>query len=385
LVIPYLKSFSEGLTCIFQKESMKKIYLICSLLIFILNVQGQKLKVAVAGLTHDHVHQVMQAYTKNEVIITGIAESDQNLVQRYKQQYKIPDSLFFQNLPAAIGHQRPDVVLAYNAISEHIQVVETAAPLGLSVMVEKPLAMTVKQAERMAALSKQFKVHVLTNYETTWYSSNQELNQLVNDSNSIGRIGKMVVHDGHQGPKEIRISNEFFAWLTDPEKNGAGALVDFGCYGANLMTWLMKGEAPVAVTAITRRIKPEIYPKVDDDATVLLEYPGATGIIEASWNWPYGIKDLEVFGKTGYIQAVNGNTLRIREKENLPYTIRPAAATALRFKDHFEYLSAVLKGEVVPGRDLSSLENNLLVVKILAAAKRSAKEGKRIELATFKE
>jgi predicted dehydrogenase len=275
---------------------------------------------------------------------------------------------------------KPRAVLAFNAIADHLEVVEACAPLGIHVMVEKPLAINTRQAERMALLARQHKIELLTNYETTWYPSNHWVYKQVHDSAMVGGIRKMVVHDGHQGPKEIGVSKEFLQWLTDPKKNGAGALVDFGCYGANLMTWLMKGESPIAVTALTRRIKPDVYPLVDDDATILVEYPEATGIIEASWNWPFGIKDLEVFGKTGYVQAVDGNTVRMKEKDGRPYTVQRAETNNAPFGDYFSYLSAVLEGKIKSEGDLSSLQNNLLVVKILEAAMRSAKEGRRIVL-----
>lgn len=336
---------------------------------------AQLLKVGVAGLTHDHANSIMQQYKRGEVIILGIAESNEELIARYKKQYQVPDSLFYKSLADLLAHTKPDVVLAYNAISEHIDVVEACAPKGISVMVEKPLATTVKQAERMAALARQYKIQLLTNYETTWYASNQQLYTMVKDRH-IGEIRKMVVHDGHWGPKEIGCSKEFLEWLTDPVKNGGGALMDFGCYGANLMTWLMGGKAPIAVTAITRHIKPDLYPNVDDDATILLEYQNATGIIEASWNWPYGIKDLEVFGKTGYLHALNGNTLQERMKTTYDAVeVKPA-----EYKDNLVYLASVLRGTIKPGDDLSSLENNMIVVRILEAARKSAKEGKRIEL-----
>ena len=152
--------------------------------------------------------------------------------------------------------------------------------------------------------------------------------------------------------------------------------MDFGCYGANLMTWLMQGEKPLAVTAITHHIKPALYPHVDDDASILVEYPDATGIIEASWNWPYGIKDLEVFGTTGYLHALNGNSLLKREKN----TYDSVAVKPAMYQDNLGYLAAVLSGKLDPGNDLSSLENNLWVVRILEAARLSAKEGRKIRL-----
>jgi predicted dehydrogenase len=337
---------------------------------------SQLLKVGVVGLSHDHAHGIMQHYKKGEVILLGIVESNAQLVERYKKQYQVPDSLFFTSLTSLLSRTHPDAVLAYNPISEHIDVVEACAPKGISVMVEKPLATTLKQAMRMKELAGQYKIHLLTNYETTWYASNHQLFENVTKENRVGPIRKMVVHDGHGGPREIGCSKEFLAWLTDPDKNGGGALTDFGCYGANLMTWLMGGKAPIAVTAITRHIKPELYPRVDDEATILLEYPEATGIIEASWNWPFGIKDLEVFGVTGYLHALNGNTLQERKKdiyENL--LLKP-----ITYAHDIAYLHAVLKEGLDPGNDLSSLNNNVLVVRILEAAGQSAREGKRIVL-----
>lgn len=362
----------------FSKVSLSGLFLM-GLILFSMDASAQKkLNVVVAGLNHDHVYLIMDSYEKGTVNIVGIAESNPELISRFKNRYKLPDSLFSPDLTSLLKKRKPDAVLAYNAIIDHMAVVEAAAPLGISVMVEKPLATTVKQAERMAALARQYKIHLLTNYETTWYASNQEAYLKIKTDKEIGKIRKIVVHDGHQGPKEINVSKEFFSWLTDPVKNGGGAIVDFGCYGANLMTWLMDGQAPISVTAITRQLKKDVYPNVDDDATILLEYPGATGIIEASWNWPFGIKDMEVFGQTGYIQAVNATTLRVKEKENAPYTIVPADPLAANLSNHLNYLSAVLSKTIEPGPDLSSLENNLIVVKILEAAKISAKTGRKV-------
>jgi predicted dehydrogenase len=353
---------------------------ICLLLASLSLLAQAKLNVAIAGLNHDHVYLIMSSYRKAEVNIVGIAENNPELVNRFKTRYKIPDSIFYNNLTDLLRSKKPDVVLAYNAISDHLAVVEAAAPLGIPVMVEKPLAVSVKQAERIAALASQYKIQVLTNYETTWYPSNQEIYKNIKETNSIGPVRKMIVHDGHQGPKEIGVSKEFLSWLTDPDKNGAGALVDFGCYGANLMTWLMDGQLPVSVTAITHQIKKDIYPRVDDDATILLEYPTATGIIEASWNWPFSIKDMEVFGTTGYMQAINEKDLRSKIKGKGDYQVYQAQTLRPLYANHLNYLSAVLKGDIDPGNDLSSLANNLIVVKILEAAKTSAKTGKKVML-----
>lgn len=340
--------------------------------------QGQRvLRVGVVGMNHDHIYGLMEQYKKGKVAIIGIAEADTQLVRKYKARYSLPDSLFYPNVEVMLEHIHPDAVLAYNPISEHLAVVEACAPKGISVMVEKPLAMNVAQAEKMQALVNRYHIHLLTNYETTWYSSNQQVYTMVRNQGAIGQVRKMVAHDGHQGPKEIGCSPDFLKWLTDPEKNGGGAVVDFGCYGANLMTWLMDGQAPIAVTAVLRHYRPEVYPKVDDDATILVEYPGATGLIEGSWNWPFSIKDWEVFGSTGYLHALNDHELQQRQR-NTSYTdvpIKPATYT-----DNLTYLADVLSGKTDSEHDLSGLPNNMIVVRILEAARRSAKEGKRIVL-----
>ncbi len=171
---------------------------------------------------------------------------------------------------------------------------------------------------------------------------------------------------------------EFLAWLTDPDRNGAGALFDFGCYGANLMTWLMDDARPGSVTAVTQQIKPEIYPRVDDEATIILEYPGAQAIIQASWNWPFERKDMEIYGRTGQVLTVAQDGLRVR-LAGKPEEVRQAPGLPSPEDDFLHYFSAVVRGAIKPS-GLSSLRNNLIVVEILDAARRSAATGRTIRL-----
>lgn len=360
---------------------MKIFYVTLLLLLHLVEANAQDkppLSIALAGLSHDHVNLIMNHYKKKEINLVGIAESNKELVSKFKKAFSIPDSLFYNDLKELLQRKKTEVVMAFNAISEHVDVVRTCAPLKIDVMVEKPLATTVKDAEEIAALSKKYNTKVLTNYETTWYGTNQEIYKRV-QKGEIGDVVKMVAHDGHEGPKEIGCSRFFLDWLTDPVKNGAGALNDFGCYGANLFTWLMNNQMPVSVYAVTHQIKPAVYPKVDDDATIVVEYPNATGIIEASWNWPYSIKDWEVFGKTGYLQAVNSKELRTKTNKT-GYEISEVASPQAPNQSYLAYVTAVLRKEIKPGDDLSSLTNNIIVVKILNAAKESARTGKKVLL-----
>ena len=159
----------------------------------------------------------------------------------------------------------------------------------------------------MTDLARKTNIQLLTNYETKWYDSNNSGYEIVNSQRPTGDIRKVIVCDGHEGPVEIGCNKEFLDWLTDPVQNGGGAVIDFGCYGANLMTWLMKNELPLTVSATLQQIKPHIYPKVDDEATIIPTYPRSQALIPGSWNWPFSRQAIDVYGDTGSVKAPDMN------------------------------------------------------------------------------
>jgi predicted dehydrogenase len=339
-------------------------------------------RIVVARLTHGHVGWILGRAERGDIQVVGIYEPDSAVVARYAQRFGFDRRLVHTDLGAALDALKPEAVVAFGAIAEHRAVIEAAAPRGIHVMVEKPLAFRVDDATRIAALAKRHGIHVLTNYETTWYPSGYTAFALVHGDTAVGPIRKVVARDGHFGPKEIGVQAEFLAWLTDPAQNGAGALVDFGCYGANLMTWLMRGAAPLTVTAVTQRLKRDpVYGRVDDEATLVLTYPEAQAIIQGSWNWPDHRKDLEIYGTRGYVVTPDGQSVRLRLRGQPAEQAVPPRALPAQYRDGFAYLAAVVRGrEPVADTDRSSLTNNVLVVRILDAARRSAREGRTVRL-----
>jgi predicted dehydrogenase len=338
------------------------------------------IRLAIAGLTHGHSAFILGRKDKPDFNLVGIYEPNRELAIRYSKTYNFNPKLVYNDLGKMLDSVKPEAVVAFGSIYEHMMVVEACAPRGIHVMVEKPLATNMKHAVRMQELAKKFNIYLLTDYETSWYPTTLKSFQLANDSNYIGSIKKVVIHDGHQGPKEIGVGTEFLNWLTDPVQNGGGALVDFGCYGANLMTYLMKGQRPVSVTAVTRQFKPDIYPKVDDEATIIVSYPDAQCIIQASWNWPFGRKDMEIYGKSGYILAADRNTMIMRNgKMETAITRNITSRDISVYEDPFSYFADVIKGKIkMTGSDLYSLENNVTVVEILSAARESAQTGRTV-------
>ena len=337
-------------------------------------------RIAVAGLVHGHVEGFLlqPARTRKDIEIVGMFEPDTALAAALAKKYGLPQSILYTNLETMLDRVKPDAVATFTNTFDHPMVVEAAALRHLPVMMEKPMAVSVAHARRIQQAAIRSGIQVVVNYETSWYPSHGAIWDLIKEKHAAGEIRRMVAMDGHEGPKEIGVGPEFLAFLRDPLRNGAGALFDFGCYGANLMTWLMGNQAPIAVMAMTRRIKPDTYPNVDDDATILLEYPKAQGVIEASWNWPFSRKDLEVYGARGYAIATGGNSLRVRLPGS-PEETRTPDALPPDEHDQLSYFAAVVRGQR-KSTGLSSLENNLIVTAILEAARDSARTGTRVKL-----
>lgn len=387
-----------------KRISMKRIYLLGGLLMAIYSAAttagaqensaagNQPLPVVIAGLTHGHADGFLaRALKRSDIRIVGIAEPDRALFDSYAKKYNLDPKLWNADLEVLLKQAQPSAVLVYTNTFEHRKIVELCArhsrprdkSLSLpAVMMEKPLATTAADAHAIADISAKTRMPVLVNYETTWYRSNWGAYDLVR-SGAIGDIRKVVVHDGHQGPKEIGVGPEFLSWLTDPKLNGGGALYDFGCYGADLMTWLMNGQRPQTVTAVTQTIKPDVYPKVDDDATIIVTYPKAVAILQPSWNWPFDRKDMEVYGQKGYVITVKRDDMDVRlpgEEAAKRVAAKPVPPPN---DDSITYLRAVVLEGLKP-EGQAALDTNVIVSEILDAARESAKTGKTINLASAK-
>jgi predicted dehydrogenase len=345
-----------------------------------LPAQQAPIKVAIIGLTHNHVAGFLSALPRSHSAeLVAIVEPDQALVQKYTTRFHLDPTLFYPDEAQMLNKLHPDAVLVYTSIYRHRRVIEIAAHHGVSAMVEKPLATTVEDALSIRDLARANHIQVLTNYETTWYSSNMEaLNEAA--SGKLGEVRKVIVRDGHEGPKEIGVTPEFLDWLTDPVQNGAGAMFDFGCYGADMVTQMMHGQTPISVTAVAQTDKPATYPKVEDDATIVLRYPHTQAVLLPSWTWTFSVKNMEVYGVDGTIFTVASDHIRTRYKGDKAETESQAPPLAPEHATSLDYLAAVLHHQIDPNGDLSSLETNMIVVQILDAARRSAQSGQTIPL-----
>jgi glucose-fructose oxidoreductase len=349
---------------------------------------GAPLRVAIIGLNHGHVSGFLNggalvpaggALHRPDIQIVAVVEPDRALFDASSKSLHLAADLYFASIGEMAAKVHPDAALVFTSTFGHTAAVEECAKRGMHVMMEKPMAVTYKDALAIARAARANHVHVLVDYETTWYASNTAAREAL-AKNELGSVRKVLVRDGHNGPIAIHVGPAFLTWLTDPKLNGAGALYDFGCYGADIMTWLMHGEVPQSVTAVTQRLQPEAYPKVDDEANVTLAYKSAVAIVQGSWNWPFSVKDMDVYGSTGYAKTIKSGQMEIRRAGEADGHVTQATPLAAPYDDPLHYLAAVIHGEIQEDGSLSSLETNVVVSEILDAARQSAQTGRAVRL-----
>ena len=340
-------------------------------------------RLAIIGLEHDAVGDfISRARNHQDVQLVGIVESNQTLVTRYARLLSLNTNFFYPSLEGLLDKTNAQAAAVFTTTLDHRRVVDSCATHKIDVMLEKPLAVNMKDALAMAAAARQSGIQIMVDYETSWYASIQTAYTIIHDRHAIGDLRDITVVAGNQGPKEAGCSEAFLIWLTDPAYNGGGALTDFGCYGADLITWFMNGQRPKSVFAVAQHIKPEVYPKVEDKATIIITYPHSQGVIQASWDLPFDERGIKIYGSTGYVFAPRMDSLRIRladtEESDLDL---PSRRDSDPLTDDISHFAGVVRGEIKPNGP-SSLSVNLISTEILDAAQKSVELGKQIELPT---
>src|SRR6266481_2365488 len=259
-----------------------------------------KTRIAIVGLDHDHVWGLLKEITaERNAELVAIADSHAELVARAKAE--VPASTkFYAEYVQMLDEAKPDAVIVSTANDRHLAILRECAKRRIHYFTEKPMATNANDAREMERLAHGAGIKFMVNYWNAWVAPSHELVHAVK-SDQVGPIQKIIVQYGHRGTKEIGVSKYFADWLYDPVKNGGGAIMDFGCYGAEWALWL-KGR-PTRGYATAAKLKVEQRNKVDDDATIVLDYPDATVTIQASWNWPYSKSHVEVFGPKGSLTA----------------------------------------------------------------------------------
>jgi predicted dehydrogenase len=342
---------------------------------------GVKTRLAVVGLDHDHVWGLLpDILNESDAELVAIADPHSELVAR--AQARVPASVvFYGDYVKMLDEAKPGAVIVTTENDKHLAILRECAKRHIHYSTEKPMTTTGADAREMLRLAKQANIKLMVNYWNAWVAPSHDLFHRVY-AGDLGSVNKIDVLQGHQGPREIGVSKYFAAWLYDPVKNGGGALMDFGCYGAEWAMWL-KGR-PQKVYAYTLKLKTAQHNDVDDDATLLLEYPEGRAIIEASWDWPESKGEVAVYGPKGSLMANEHDLFSqpagTKPNATLPFgepvPLQPVPHETSNPIAYFVYCirnNKPIENPVAP-------EMNVAVVEILDAARESMRLGRAVPM-----
>src|SRR6266700_593919 len=339
--------------------------------------QTAKTRIAIVGLDYDHVWGLLKDIANEpQAELVAIADPRPELVDKAKSQ--VPASVrFFSDYIKMLDEAKPEAVFVTTENDHHLAILRECAKRHIHFSTEKPMATSAADAREMERLADKAGIKLMVNYWNAWVAPSPELFHRVK-TGEIGTVQRMTVQYGHQGPKEIGVAKEFSDWLYDPAKNGGGAIMDFGCYGAEWALWL-KGQ-PSRVYATMRELKTEQHNQVDDDATIVLDYPDATVTIEPSWDWPYGMDRAYVFGTKGSFLATHDDLFfRSGGSGGLNGDAMTLAPVARETSNPISYFIDRIRGNK-PIEDPLSPRLNVQVMEILDAARESARSQRAVEL-----
>lgn len=330
-------------------------------------------RLAIVGLVHSHVwgHLAHMAQL-SEGDLVGIAEPNAELVAEAKK--RAPNAEYFTDYKKMIDAKKPNIVWAFVENNRHLEIVEYCAPRKISIIFEKPLASSYADARKIRDLAHKHGIQVMTNYQMAWWPTNYAAKAQA-DNGALGKVWRLHGVVGHGGPSSQGVTNKFFFdWLTDPAQNGAGSLVDFGCYNALWSLWYLG--RPETVYATVNHLQPERFPKVEDNAVLVLTYKNGVGVFEGSWDLPRSFQDLEVFGRSGSLYMTHDKIELRKGREVLELT--PTPLESGRAEPVSYMIGRVRSGQPTDG--MVALDINVDVTEIIDAAKESIKTGRAVKL-----
>jgi predicted dehydrogenase len=340
-----------------------------------------KTRLAIVGLDHDHVWGLLtDILNEPEADLVAIADPHPEPVAKAKA--RVPAGVrFYDDYVRLLDEAKPEAVIVTTENDRHLEILKQCAKRHIHFSTEKPMASNAAEAREMKRLAEQAHIKLMVNYWNAWVAPTHEIFHRL-DAGELGPVQKILVEYGHQGPREIGVSKAFADWLYDPAKNGGGALIDFGCYGAEWALWL-KGR-PSSVYARTLKVKADQHNRVDDDALIVLQYPDATAIIQASWDWPYNKGQVEVYGPRGSLLATEDELFYRAPAESDERLMPVGKPVELKPLPHetsnpVAYFLDCIRNDKPVEKPLSA-ELNVGVVEILDAAKESIRRGRAVDL-----
>jgi glucose-fructose oxidoreductase len=314
-------------------------------------------------------------------------------MQEATRKLRLAPEKVFIDYKACLEQTRPDIVILCPAASKHGEWVKKVAPFGPQIMVEKPFAASLKEADAMIAAMPRAQ-RLMINWPLQWVASHRKAYELV----SAGHIGEVlnVWHfGGNRGPlwhgadKDVKTAAQVArekpnSWFYKKARGG-GSLLDYLGYGTTLSTWYQAGRRPIEVTATVDQPKGL---EVDEHSIVVARYAYGLSKFETRWGTFTDPWTIQPQPKCGFIIAGTEGTVSTYDyddyitvqtrKKPQPHRI-PAPPTKSPHQNPVQYLIHCLDKQI-PLEGPVSLDISRIGQEIVDAAVRSAKTKRTVRL-----
>lgn len=335
-------------------------------------------KIAVLGLTHDHVWEHVEALAGRDDVVLCAADPNAPLLERARGEFAVEH--VDTDAAVLLERQRPDAVLVFTDNAGAAPLVELAASHGLPVMVEKPMADTLANAERMRVAVNAAGVPLMVNWPTNWNPAVRHALDLA-AGGAVGEVFRFSFRGGHGGPKEYGCTPLFYEWLYDRRRNGAGAYIDYCGYGASMARLLLG--MPARAQASIGRLQKD-YVDIDDNAILLLRYHRSMAVIEATWTAAGPVPDggPTIWGSSGTLvvrrSGAKGYVQHITAASPDGTTLEPPPLLDGEHNATSYFLSRLASGQ--PFEGLASMDIGRDTQEILEAGLLAARGGGEVSL-----
>jgi len=330
-------------------------------------------RIGVASLVHDHIWGELRHWADHpRAEVAAVGETDERLLERFRREF--PSATVHAGWQAMLESEGDglDIVQIAAENARHADIAERAFLSGCHVITEKPMASCLAHAERMLSAARAADRTLMVNWPTAWSPAWQEYERQILGG-AIGEVRYHKYRSAHNGPKEIGCDPAFWQWLYVEELNGAGAYMDYCCYGSAMAARFLG--LPAEVTGL-RAVLAKEYPVPDDNGLIAMRYPHAFAVAEASWTQPVGYATANpyAYGSDGSICIDDGKVRIRRVGATAPETIDPPTP-AFPLRNAPEYLIHCLEtGEPLEGICSASVSRD--AQEILEGGLRAADSGR---------
>ena len=351
----------------------------------------------ITGINFDHFHMgdlLRSADEHPTAEIVGISDEQPERMQSAAKNFGIPENRVYADYRRCLEETNPDIVILCPATAQHAEWVEKVAPYNVHILMEKPFAASLDDADRMIAAMQPTGKTLVINWPLVWVATHQTTKRLISEG-LIGQVIEVRHYGGNRGPlyhlaDKVEVSEaevnakKPHSWFYK-KSHGGGSLLDYLGYGTTLGTWFHNGKMPIEVTTVINE-NPGI--EVDEHSITIARYEVGLSKMETRWGtftdpWTTQTQPkcgFEIIGTDGTISSYDyEKSIHVQTRQQPEVHEIMADTLAPPHQNPIQYLIHCIEtGEVVTGP--LSLETSRIGQQIVDTAVLSANEKRTVKL-----